>query len=193
MPVLKYKSKTITPLSPPRSPSSRSLPLQMSPGWLDLPQEMSLSILELLSLDDVKAFSLVSRPCRSQAMSTLFKVRLSLRDLVIACIYLPFQSVKLDCYEQVEAFVSRFPTACRTYIRSLHVSMRPNQVANECDYASSQTDLLVILLSTCMMIQSLTLYVFGSPQKHIIPPFARLGHLTSLSIGNDAPEQLMPL
>ena len=59
--------------------------------------------------------------------------------------------------------------------------------------ASSQTDLLVILLSTCTMIQSLTLYLFGSPQKHIIPPFARLIHLTSLFIGNIAPEQLMPL
>ena len=43
------------------------------------------------------------------------------------------------------------------------------------------------------MIQSLTLKVFGSVQKHIIPPFARLVHLTSLSIGNDAPEALMPL
>jgi hypothetical protein len=71
--------------------------------------------------------------------------------------------------------------------------MRPNQVMQQCDCASSQTDLLVVLLSTCTMIQSLTLYVFGSPRKHIIPPFARLIHLTSLFIGNIAPEQLMPL
>jgi len=103
------------------------------------------------------------------------------------------QSVKLDGFEAVESFLSRFPPRCRTYIRSLYVSMRPNQVVQQCDCASSQTDLLVILLSTCTMIQSLTLYVLGSPQKHIIPQFARLIHLTALFIGNVAPEQLMPL
>lgn len=136
---------------------------------------MNLSILELLSLDDVKAFSLASRLCRKSAMSTLFK------------------SVKLDGYDAVEIFLSRFPSACRIYIRSLFISMRPKEVTQQCHPVASQTDLLVILLSTCTMIRSLTLYLFGSPQKHIVPPFARLIHLTSLFIGNVAPEQLMPL
>lgn len=104
------------------------------------------------------------------------------------------QSVKLDGYPVVESFLSRFPSACRIYIRSLFVSMRPqDSVTQQCDCAASQTDLLVILLSTCTMIQSLVLYVFGSPQKHIVPSFTRLTHLTSLSIGTVAPEQLMPL
>jgi hypothetical protein len=103
------------------------------------------------------------------------------------------QSVKLDGYEVVETFLSRFPSACRTHIRSLFVSMRPQEVTQECDCAASQTDLLVTLLSTCTIIQSLTLYVYGSPQKHIVPPFTRLTHLTSLFIGTVAPEQLMPL
>lgn len=103
------------------------------------------------------------------------------------------QSVKLDGYQVVEAFLSRFPSTCRTHIRSLFVSMRPQELTQEYDCAASQTDLLVILLSTCTMIQSLTLYLFGSPQKHIVPPFARLIHLTSLFIGTVAPEQLMPL
>ena len=71
--------------------------------------------------------------------------------------------------------------------------MRPDQLMQQCDCALSQTDLLVALLSTCTTIRSLTLYVFGSTQKHLIPPFARLIHLTSLFIGNIAPEQLMPL
>lgn len=158
---------------------------------------MNLSILELLSLEDVKAFSVVSRLCRLLATSTLFKVRTPVRDLTSARTQtLPFpltQSVKLDGYEVVETFLSRFPNTCRAYIRSLTVSMRPQEVTPQCDCAASQTDLLVILLSTCTMIQSLTLQLFGSPQKHIVPPFARLSHLTSLSIGTVAPEQLMPL
>lgn len=103
------------------------------------------------------------------------------------------QSVKLDGYEAVESFLSRFSSRCRIYIRSLYVSMRPDQLMQQCDCALSQTDLLVALLSTCTTIRSLTLYVFGSTQKHLIPPFARLIHLTSLFIGNIAPEQLMPL
>lgn len=71
--------------------------------------------------------------------------------------------------------------------------MRPNELIQQHSPAPSQTDLLVALLSTCTMIQSLTLLVYGSTQKHIIPPFARLVHLTSLFIGNVAPEQLMPM
>jgi len=165
----------------------------MSRGWNALPPEMNLSILDLLSLDDLKAFSVVSRLCRQLAMSTLFKVRAFDRNPSYTDSTFSSQSVKLDGFEVVESFLSRFPSRCRTYIRSLHVSMRPNQVMQQCDCASSQTDFLVILLSTCTTIQFLTLYVFGSPQKHIVPPFATLIHLTSLSIGNVAPEQLMPL
>lgn len=169
----------------------------MAQGWDALPPEMSLYVLDLLSPDDLKAFSVVSRLCRQLAMSKLFKVRASNHNL--DSVRIPtnstssFQSVKLDGFEAVGSFLSRFPSRCRTHIRSLYVSMRPNEVVKECDCASAQTDLLVILLSTCTMIQSLTLYLLGSPQKHIIPPFARLIHLTSLFIGNIAPEQLMPL
>lgn len=49
----------------------------MPQGWDALPPEMNLSILDLLSLEDLKAFSAVSRLCRQLAMSTLFKVRAS--------------------------------------------------------------------------------------------------------------------
>lgn len=154
---------------------------------------MNLSILDLLSLDDLKAFSVVSRLCRQLAMSTLFRVRTSDHNLGYTDPIFSSQSVKLDGFEAVESFLSWFPSRCRIYIRSLYVSMRPNEVMQQSDSASSQTDLLVILLSTCTTIQSLTLCVFGSPQKHIVPPFARLIHLTSLFIGNVAPEQLMPL
>ena len=168
----------------------------MSRGWSTLPPEMNLSILELLPLEDLKAFSVVSRLCRQLAMSTLFKVR-PFYPRSKLCLHansmLSPQSVKLDGYEVVETFLSRFSPTCRTHIRSLFVSMRPQEVTQECDCAASQTDLLVVLLSTCTMIQSLTLYVYGSPQKHIVPPFARLSHLTSLFIGTVAPEQLMPL
>ena len=167
----------------------------MPRGWDTLPAEMNLSIMELLSLEDVKAFSVVSRMCRQLAMSTLFKVRACIRNLISGYTdpAVSFQSVKLDGYEAVETFISRFPPTCRIYIRSLLVSMRPQEELRQYDCAGSQTDLLVTLLSTCTMIQSLSLYVLGSPQKHIIPPFARLIHLTSLSIGNIASEQLMPL
>jgi hypothetical protein len=159
----------------------------MSRGWSTLPPEMNLSILVLLSLDDLKAFSVVSRLCRQLAMSTLFKVRPCPRSNSVRIPTASPQSVKLDGYEVVETFLSRFPSTCRTHIRSLHVSMRPQEVTQQCDCAASQTDLLVILLSTCTMIQSLTLYVYGSMQKHIVPPFARLIHLTSLFIGTVAP------
>ena len=165
----------------------------MPRGWNALPPEMNLFVLDLLSLDDLKAFSVVSRLCRQLAMSTLFKVRAFDRNPSCTDSTFSSQSVKLDGFEAVESFLSRFPSGCRTYIRSLYVSMRPNEVTEQWDCTSSQTDLLVILLSTCTAIQSLTLYVFGSPQKHIIPPFAGLIYLTSLFIGNVAPEQLMPL
>jgi len=140
--------------------------------------------------------SIVSRLCRKLVISTLFEVR-CLHPKSKLCLRTnstsPSQSVKLDGFEDVELFLSRFPSRCRIYIRSLHVSMQPNEVTRQSYRASSQTDLLVDLLSTCTMIQSLTLYVFGSPRGDIIPPFARLTHLTSLFIGNVAPEQLMPL
>ena len=177
-------------------PPPLSLPLQTSLGWSTLPSELNLFIIELLSLEDAKAISVVSRRFRQLAMFKLFKVR-------------PFyprsklsphtnstpspQSVKLDGYEVVETFLSRFSLTCRPHIQSLFVSMRPQEVTQKCDCAASQTNLLVILLSTCTMIQSLTLYVYGSPQKHIVPPFARLSHLTSLFIGTVAPEQLIQL
>jgi hydroxyacyl-ACP dehydratase HTD2-like protein with hotdog domain len=162
-------------------------------GWNALPPEMNLSVLDLLSLDDLKAFSISSRLCRQLAMSTLFKVRAFDHNLGYTNSIFSSQSVKLDGYEAVESFLSRFPSGCRIYVRTLYVSMRPNEVMQQYDCTSSQTDLLVILLSTCTTIQSLTLYVFGSPHKHIVPPFAGLIHLTSLSIGNVASEQLMPL
>ena len=154
---------------------------------------MNLSVFNLLSLDDLKAFSAVDQLCRQLALPTLFKVSASRPDSkhsLHANSLSSSQSVKLDGYEAVESFLSRFPSRSRICIRSLHVSTRPNQLEQQ---HPSQTDLLVALLSTCTMIQSLTLYVFGSVQKHIIPPFARLVHLSSLSIGNVAPEALMPL
>ena len=165
----------------------------MPRGWDALPPEMNLFILDLLSLNDLKAFSVVSRLSRQLAMSTLFKVRAFDRNLNYTDSMFSSQSVKLDGFEAVESFLSWFPPRCRIYIRSLYVSMRPSQVMEQCDWAPSQTDPLVTLLSTCTAIQSLTLYVFGSPQKHIVPPFARLTHLTSLFIGNVASEHLMPL
>lgn len=154
---------------------------------------MALSVLDLLSLGDLKAFSIADRLCRRLAIPTLFKVRAS-RPRPQRCLRTDSsQSVKLDGYEAAESFLSRFPSRCRIYIRSLYVSMRPDQGTQQFRCVSSQTDLLVALLSTCTMVQSLTLYLFGSTQKHIIPSFARLIHLTSLSIGNIAPEQWMPL
>jgi len=157
---------------------------------------MTLSVFNLLSLDDLKAFSAVDQLCRQLASPTLFKVRASRPDSKHGPhpnSLSPSQSVRLDGYEAVESFLSRFPSRSRICIRSLHVSTRPNQLEQQHPSRSSQTDLLVALLSTCTMIQSLTLYVFGSIQKHVIPPFARLVHLSSLSIGNVASEALMPL
>lgn len=51
----------------------------MSRGWTVLPPEMHLSVLDLLTLDDLKAFSVVNRTCRQLAMSPLFKVCASVR------------------------------------------------------------------------------------------------------------------
>ena len=157
---------------------------------------MNLSVLNLLSLGDLKAFSAVDQLCRQLALPTLFKVRASRPDSkhgLHANSLSSSQSVKLDGYEAVESFLSRFPSRSRISIRSLHVSTRPNQLEQQHPPASSQTDLLVALLSTCTIIQSLTLQVNGPLQKHIIPPFARLVHLTSLSIENVASEALTPL
>jgi len=157
---------------------------------------MNLSVFNLLSLDDLKAFSAVDRPRRQLALPTLFQVRASRPDAKHSLHANPLsssQSVKLDGYEAAESFLSRFPSRSRICIRSLHVSTRPSQPGQQHPSALSQTDLLVALLSTCTMIQSLTLYVFGSMQKHIIPPFSRLDHLTALFIGNVASETLMPL
>lgn len=118
------------------------------------------------------------------------RLRPNLRPCLDSNLFSPSQAVKLDGYEAVESFLYRFPPRCRVCIRSLYVSMRPEQLGHP---PPSQTDLLVALLSTCTMVQSLTLYVYGSTQKHIIPPFARLINLTSLFIGNVADEQQMPL
>lgn len=63
----------ITVLQRPPAHSSSKMPR----GWNTLPPEMNLSVFNLLSLDDLKAFSAVDRLCRQLALPTLFKVRAS--------------------------------------------------------------------------------------------------------------------
>lgn len=100
------------------------------------------------------------------------------------------QNVKLDGHDHVATFLSEVPTRYCAYIRGLEVSFRPGDVIHP---SPTQSDFIILLLQRCPMIQRLTLHMFGSPAKSIIPSFTKLLNLSSLHVGNIAPESLMPL
>ena len=80
-PTRSYKNELLSlPDHRPPAPSVHRYS-QMPRGWNDLPPEMNFSVLNLLSLEDLKAFSVLDRLRRQLAIPTLFKVRASVRIL----------------------------------------------------------------------------------------------------------------
>lgn len=126
----------------------------MSRGWSSLPPEMSLSILDLLSLQDVKAFSVLSRPCRQLAMSTLFKVGAPIRDLTSVCIP-TFPSLPPVCQ-------TRWPRSCPNIPLPIPVHMPHPHSITLCFYATPGIDATTRLR-----------WVSNRPPRH---PFIHLHH-----------------
>jgi len=137
-----------------------------------LPVEMRLAIADLLTSPELKSLSLINKDTRALTVPTIFR------------------NVKLDGHDHVISFFSQVPTRYCTHVRHLHASFRPSDTSHP---VPTQTDLIVLLLNRCRSIQHLTLQVYGSPGKQIIPCFAKLWNLRSLRIVNIAPEALMPL
>lgn len=144
------------------------------PGmWRSLPPEMKLSIVDYLNGDELKSFSLLDQETHRLVIPRLFK------------------NVNLDGHDSVIGFLAQVHFRYFAYIRSLVISFRPEKLAHTCP--PPQTDLLILILNHAIMLQQLTLYLYGSPGKHLIPCFTKLANLTTLHMGNIAPESLMPL
>jgi hypothetical protein len=154
-----------------------------------LPVEMTLAIADLLDGPELKSLSLINQGTRALTVPAIFRVRVVYHPSAHPSL-LCNQIVKLDGHDHVISFFSQVPAHYCTHVRHLHASFRPSDISH---LVPTQTDLIVLLLNRCRSIQHLTLQVYGSPGKQIIPCFTKLWNLRSLRIVNIAPEALIPL
>ncbi|KAG6329643.1 hypothetical protein ID866_9446 [Astraeus odoratus] len=143
-------------------------------SWCALPNELLIDIVGLLPPVAVRALASTSRS--SYAL----------------CLPAIFANVDLRSAESLCAFAVHVPRHYGPYITSLSVcTQRGSPFRAE---GSSCTDALVDILSTATRLQSLSLSLAASldPRK-IIPAFALLPDVHTLSISNSGSEDLAPL
>ncbi|KAH9477408.1 hypothetical protein JR316_0009621 [Psilocybe cubensis] len=143
-------------------------------SWLTLPNEMMISIIDILEPEDVHSLSKVDQRTYQACVPALFK------------------KVKLDDYEAIESFIENVPRDYRSYIEELEIS---TQHATNCMpvLPRVRADTVISLLSSSPRLSKLVMRVSGSLDKSIISPFPYLQNLKSISIANCGDEQRAPL
>jgi hypothetical protein len=103
--------------------------------------------------------------------------------------------VTLKSLEDLRSYTSQVSAESTRHVRELSLSTAPSAA---CDVWSMPeedrgTGALAALLLTCENLQTLSLHLWGCPLPSIVPAFAHLGRLHTLSIANAAPDDHLPL
>ncbi|TDL24621.1 hypothetical protein BD410DRAFT_96843 [Rickenella mellea] len=164
----------------------------LSTPWEMLPDEMVLTILDLLAPRDVQALSKINS--RTQNL----------------CVPALFRTVSLPTLPALSAFIYAVPTSRRHLIRELDICTKPtadydsDQNVYEDELAmtdgtsenkdkSSVTKTIIELLTTTPALEKLGLSVAGALEYSIIPVLESLARVKYFDLRNYAREEVTPL
>ncbi|PPQ82523.1 hypothetical protein CVT25_007132 [Psilocybe cyanescens] len=143
-------------------------------SWHSLPNEMKLSIIDILEAEDVKVLSKVDQRTYQ------------------ACVPAQFKKVKLNDYEAIESFLENVPRNYCSHIEELDICTQ--HATNSMPVLPRiRADSVIALLSASPSLSKLILRVSGSLDKSIISPFPYLNNLKHISISNCGDEKRAPL
>lgn len=160
-------------------------------AWSSLPVEIKLSVVDLLTLDDIKSFSAVDSETYSLCEPSMFRVSPLPYPVPLQYRWTQTQSVNISSYEALQAYMSSVPKSYYSYIRQLHICTKANKTIT--GYRRPVTDAVLELLENCTQVEKLTLNLEGSLSKSVIPCFAKLHSLTNLCINHCGDEQRTPM
>ena len=114
------------------------------------------------------------------------------RRVTVLNVVIFLQSVDLKSYQALQTYLKNVPPSYNNYIH--HLTIRTTTTYDHHDTSNpSPTDAIIELLTGCTQVERLTLELDGSLRKDVIPCFARLRSLTTLSIHHVGDERIAPL
>jgi len=146
--------------------------------WNSLPTEMKLSVVEHLSLEDVRLFATVNRESYSLSIPAMWRV------------------VDLKNIEALHSYCHNVPPSYHTYTRQLSIctkSVNADMYTDTIVDVNEVTGYLATLLRQTIQVVDLTLNLQTSMTSDIIPVFQHLYNLRLLAINHCGDEQRTPL
>lgn len=141
-------------------------------AWDGLPAEMKLSIVDLLDFDSIQSLAMVNR------------------ESYTLCVPSIFRQVKIPSSEDLQTYLSSVPQSYNQCIRRLNICTKSSTTQAP---PPGVTDAVSQLLGQCPQLEDLTLGLASSLSKSVIPCFAKLRSLTSLTINHCGDEDTSPL
>ena len=143
--------------------------------WHSLPNELKLSVIDRLDIQDIDAFSKVDQ-CTYQA-----------------CVPAIFRAVKLPTFQALERFLDSVPRSYLSHIEHLELTMQDQEDALATVILRARTETFISILAATPRLSTLSLKMKGSLDNSIIAPFPYLKKLRRMTIANLGDERTEPL
>ncbi|KAJ8516606.1 hypothetical protein ONZ45_g6101 [Pleurotus djamor] len=156
-------------------------------SWANLPNEMKLSVVDLLdNYHDVKALAITEKNLYLLSVPALFK------------------TVRLDNWQAMKRFLQVVPPSYLAYIQELQLCTRDADLAVALGSSTPEDDdgdqpyprthaVKTFLSASSLRLKSLVLNLWGPLENSIIPVFGEMRALQSLCVRNLADEASLPI